>query len=249
MARITLCFLLLAALAAPAAAQTGRVYGVLVDPTGGVLPGVEVRAVLKDRNGETTRSRPTDASGSFNLDGLVPGAWTVTASLPGFATSSRQVTIEGGDSVEWRETMRVGSLQETITIASGSPGGRSESPRPAAAQAPATAPSAPSRPAAVSATGTPIRVGGNIKPPRKIVNVNPMYPPDADAQGISGVVILQATIDPSGIVTDVKTLRSPNDSLTRSATDAIGGWEFTPTLLNGQPVPVVMTATFNFTRQ
>jgi len=79
-----------------------------------------------------------------------------------------------------------------------------------------------------------------------VVNVNPIYPSDAAAQGIGGVVILRATIDIDGTVRDVQTLRSVNDSLTYSAANAMNGWEFTPTLLNGVAVPVRMTATFNF---
>ena len=85
-----------------------------------------------------------------------------------------------------------------------------------------------------------------MKPPRKTLHVNPVYPSDAAAQGVSGVVVLKAIIDTDGTIRDVQTLRSPNDSLNLSATSAIRGWEFTPTLLNGVAVPVRMTATFNF---
>src|SRR4051812_2968402 len=60
MTRITLCVAMIAALAAPAAAQTGRISGVLTDETGAVLPAVEVRALQRDETGETTRSVVTD---------------------------------------------------------------------------------------------------------------------------------------------------------------------------------------------
>ena len=82
MVRITLCLAMIAALAAPAAAQSGRVYGSLTDPSGAVLPAVEVRATLRDDNGETVRSVLTDARGTFQMDGMTPGQWTMTASLP-----------------------------------------------------------------------------------------------------------------------------------------------------------------------
>jgi protein TonB len=90
-----------------------------------------------------------------------------------------------------------------------------------------------------------VRVGGNIKPPRKVVNVNPGYPPAALAQGVSGVVILEATIGPDGMVSDARILRSI-PLLDQAALDAVRQWEFSPTLLNGQPVPVVMTVTLQF---
>jgi protein TonB len=63
---------------------------------------------------------------------------------------------------------------------------------------------------------------------------------------VSGVVILEATIGADGHVADVRPLRSI-PILTTAASNALKGWEFTPTLLNGQPVAVVMTATFQFT--
>ena len=245
MARMTLCLAILAALAAPAAAQTGRVYGSLTDPTGAVLPGVDVRALLRDTNGETVRSVVTDSKGSYQMEGLTPGQWTITASLPGFETATRRQAIDTGDSLEWSPTLELGMLQETITISTATINEppQVEAPvRPEPTAAPPVPPPAPRPPQGA----TPIRVGGNVKPPRKVKNVNPIYPSDAAAQGIGGVVILRATIDIDGTVRDVQTLRSVNDSLTYSAANAMNGWEFTPTLLNGVAVPVRMTATFNF---
>jgi protein TonB len=96
--------------------------------------------------------------------------------------------------------------------------------------------------------GAPVRVGGNIPPPRKLVNVNPVYPPDARAAGVQGVVICEALIDPSGRVSDVKVLRSI-PMLDEAAVEAVRQWEVTPTHLNGLPVPVIMTVTVNFTTQ
>lgn len=94
----------------------------------------------------------------------------------------------------------------------------------------------------------PVRVGGNIKPPTKIKNVNPVYPPIAQSARVQGVVIIEATIGPNGRVTDARVLRSI-PLLDQSALDAVRQWEFTPTLLNGVPVPVIMTVTVNFTLQ
>ena len=65
---------------------------------------------------------------------------------------------------------------------------------------------------------------------------------------MQGVVILEATIGTDGHVTDVKILRSI-PLLDAAALDAVKQWEYTPTTLNGQPVPVIMTVTVNFTLQ
>ena len=94
----------------------------------------------------------------------------------------------------------------------------------------------------------PVRVGGNIKPPTKTRDVKPIYPAIAQSARVQGVVIIEATIGPDGKVKDAKVLRSI-PLLDQAALDAVKQWEFTPTLLNGVPVPVIMTVTVNFTLQ
>jgi len=94
----------------------------------------------------------------------------------------------------------------------------------------------------------PVRVGGNIKTPTKTKDVKPVYPPIAQSARVSGVVIIEATIGADGKVKDAKVLRSI-PLLDQAALDAVKQWAFTPTLLNGVPVPVIMTVTVNFTLQ
>jgi len=94
----------------------------------------------------------------------------------------------------------------------------------------------------------PVRVGGNIKPPQKTKHVAPQYPAIAQSARVQGIVIIEATIGPTGKVTDAKVLRS-QPLLDQSALAAVRQWEFTPTLLNGVPVPVIMTVTVQFTLQ
>jgi len=90
-----------------------------------------------------------------------------------------------------------------------------------------------------------VHVGGDIKPPRKVVDVAPVYPPLARAARVEGIVILEAVIAEDGSVRDVRVLR-PQALLDDAAIEAVRQWRFTPTLLNGQPVPVVMTITVAF---
>jgi TonB family protein len=75
--------------------------------------------------------------------------------------------------------------------------------------------------------------------------VKPVYPPTALASHVQGIVILEATIGTDGKVEDAKVIRSI-PLLDQAALDAVRQWEFTPTLLAGVPVPVVMTLTVNF---
>jgi periplasmic protein TonB len=92
----------------------------------------------------------------------------------------------------------------------------------------------------------PVRVGGAIRPPQKIREVAPRYPAMAQAAHVQGTVILEAVIGENGDVQNVRVLRSVL-MLDDAAIDAVRQWRFTPTLLNGQPVPVVMTVTVSFT--
>ncbi len=79
-------------------------------------------------------------------------------------------------------------------------------------------------------------------------DVKPVYPPIAQSARVSGVVIIEATIGADGRVKDAKVLRSI-PLLDQAALDAVKQWQFTPTLLNSVPVPVIMTVTVNFTLQ
>jgi protein TonB len=92
---------------------------------------------------------------------------------------------------------------------------------------------------------TRVRPGGDIKPPEKIVHVAPVYPAIARSVGVEGLVILEAIISERGTVEQVRVLRS-SPLLDAAAVDAVRGWRYTPTLLNGQPVQVLMTITVQF---
>lgn len=101
--------------------------------------------------------------------------------------------------------------------------------------------------ARAAARARAVRVGAGIKPPTKIKNVAPVYPEIAKSARVSGVVVIEATIGEDGKVVDTKVLRSV-PLLDQAALDAVRQWEYTPTLLNGKPVPVVTTVTINFSK-
>ena len=92
----------------------------------------------------------------------------------------------------------------------------------------------------------PVRVGGNIRTPTKITDVKPLFPPVAQQARVQGVVIIEALIDDRGEVANARVLRSI-PMLDDAALSAVSQWQFTPTLLNGAPVGVIMTVTVNFT--
>ena len=92
----------------------------------------------------------------------------------------------------------------------------------------------------------PVQVGGTIRRPVKIGGNDPVYSPVARAGGIQGLVIIEATIGIDGHVMNARVLRGV-PLLDQLALDAVRTWEYTPTMLNGVPVPVIMTVTVTFT--
>jgi len=91
----------------------------------------------------------------------------------------------------------------------------------------------------------PLRVGGNISEPRKLKHVAPEYPDLARQAHVTGMVIVEAIIGPDGRVGNISVLRSI-PMLDEAAVAAVKQWVYAPTLLNGIPVPVIMTITLRF---
>jgi TonB family protein len=90
-----------------------------------------------------------------------------------------------------------------------------------------------------------VRVGGPVRPPKKIADVRPAMPEDAARTGIRGIVIIEVTIDVDGTVKDARVLRSI-PMLDVAALDAVRQWRFEPTVIDGRALPVVMTVTVQF---
>ena len=91
----------------------------------------------------------------------------------------------------------------------------------------------------------PVRVGGNVPPPRKTWNVTPEYPRLARLRRIQGIVILEVTVDRQGEVSSVSVLRSA-EGLDDAAVEAVRQWRYEPTMVNGRPVSVIFTETVRF---
>jgi hypothetical protein len=100
----------------PAVAQAQSLAGTVRDATGAVLPGVTVEASSPALI-EKVRTAVTDGGGQYRIEALAPGLYTVTYTLPGFATVRRQgVQLQTGVTVSLNADMRVGGLEETVTV-------------------------------------------------------------------------------------------------------------------------------------
>jgi periplasmic protein TonB len=91
----------------------------------------------------------------------------------------------------------------------------------------------------------PVRVGGEIREPRKLVNVKPVYPEVARQVRVQGIVLIDCLIDPHGNVVDARVVDGI-PLLNEAALAAVRQWRYTPTLFGGVPVPVQMTVMVNF---
>jgi TonB family protein len=97
----------------------------------------------------------------------------------------------------------------------------------------------------------PWPVGGarKITEPRKVHNVPPVYPVGAQQKGVEGVVILEAVISASGCVQQVQVIDTEHAGLAWPAMRAVSQWRYSPTLLDGVAVPMIMTVNVNFRLQ
>jgi len=227
---IIMIVLLLLAITVPTAAfraaqtspatLTGSVY----DPTGAVMPGVTLTLQNADEQKQQATSR---ADGRFDFPQVAPGKYTLSAALPGFRELRQEFELKTARDWDRAITLQVGELKETINVR----------------ERRITGPVGPSQPQPAQ----PIRVGGNIRVPQKTVDVKPIYPQTMREAGREGVVPLEAIIGPDGSVTSVRVLSADvHPDFAIAASDAVRQWKFTPTLLNGKPVEVVMKVSIEF---
>lgn len=230
--------------AVTAAQALSSLAGTVLDPTDRVLPNV--RVVLTDPANQSKHEVRSDASGRFEFAGVPAGDYALEAFLPGFATLRGQVTVTGGGPLETNVRMEVGSIEETVTVASS---GRPEPARvPSAAELEAAARALQSKRGVgdCPGSGAPGDVGGNLRAPRKVKNVPPVYPEALSLQQVSGRVELEGVIGVDGTMRELRAASSDHADFERAALDAVRQWEFDTTLLNCQPIEVNIGVHVNF---
>jgi TonB family protein len=234
---------LLTVAVAVAAAQTGpvKLSGTVYDSTGAPVPNVPV--VLSHPASQAKYEVKTNATGYFEFVPLPADNYALVASLPGFKENKQDVALSG-KAMQRDITLSLGSLQETISIR----GGSSTEGEASRTASPRTATRDLDRSAFQNAlkSCTPSSIGGNVRPPRKIKDVKPVYAESLQAAGIGGTVLLGATIGTDGMVKSVDVLRSVHPELDASAVEAVKQWQFDGTLLNCTPSEVSMNVSVNF---
>jgi protein TonB len=97
----------------------------------------------------------------------------------------------------------------------------------------------------VPAPVVPVRIGGDIREPKRISAVQPVYPELAVRARLQGTVVVEATLNERGRVVNVSLVQG-SPMLTESALEAVSKWVYSPTLVNGVPTPVIMTVKVHF---
>ena len=204
--------------------------GTVRDQLGGTIPSV----TLTLSHGQTgaTHSIKSNGSGTFEFVGLPSGNYTLTIKAMGFKGVERALQFGSGQTIRQDVALEVGTLQETITVRDGPSSSTSQRPfvvSPGSSSACITQPNS-----------------GGIKPPTKVHNVKPIYPPAFRGSKTEGRVELQAVIGVNGAVRTIQTVEATNPDFELAAQEAVRDWRFTPTLLNCVPIEVSMNVLTRF---
>ena len=86
-----------------------------------------------------------------------------------------------------------------------------------------------------------------LPPPKKLRDERPVYPDDMQAKRVQGKVEIDATINEGGCIASARVVRTPALLLSLAALEAVSGWKFEPTVVNGDAIAATLTVTVNFT--
>jgi beta-lactamase regulating signal transducer with metallopeptidase domain len=207
-------------------AQAGMasITGTVADPSGAVVAGALIE--LKSPDGLLVTSAHADAVGAYSLRAIPPGSYLLEIGTPGFQVSRTSVRLDPGAVIQSNAMLRVGEISESIRIV-GNADSRTLTRVP-------------------PGQGQRIRVGGNIQAPHLIARVDPLYPADAQAERVEGIVNYRAIISTSGMLVDITPVGTGDPRLVQAGANALRVWRYSPGLLNGVPTETVTTISLTF---
>lgn len=204
---------------------TGSLSGAVNDPSGAFVPNARVAA--KSVDGSSQETAVSDSTGNYHFNTLLPGEYAVEVTVPGFKIMRVQVTVGSGKAMVINAHLTLGEMSASVSVTA---------VRPATA-APAVQATGPAR----------IKVGGNVQAAMILKRVQPLYPPDLRANGVTGTVMIEALVTKDGTLSNLHVMNTDVDpGLVTAATDAVSQWQYRPALLNGQPVMVMTNIAVNF---
>ena len=197
--------------------------GSVQDASGARVPGATV--LIVDPALGNTEATTAGEDGTYRLAGLPPSAtYEIEVQARGFAIGKQTVDLTTDKHIDI--TLEVGRIEEVIVIA----GTRRSDSSPE--------PPTPSR---------TIQVGGNVEPAKLVQHIRPIYPADAEREGVEGTVLLEAVISQEGDPVRLNAVNAVVDQrLVSAAMEAVRLWRYEPALLNGKPVEVMTTVNVTF---
>ena len=198
--------------------------GFVQDPSGSRIPHAVV--LVTDAESEVTEAATAGADGSFRIESLAPSqSYQMEVNGPAdFEPHVRRLHLS--EDLHLDVMLGIKPVAEAIVISGARP-----VPEPGSAISPRRR----------------IRGGGNVRKARLVHFVPPIYPREAEREGVEGTVFMEGVIGTEGRFIGLSTLNSMVDKrLAAAAADALLQWRYEPTLLNGKPFEVVATISLAF---
>jgi TonB family protein len=224
----------ISALAASAQTSLATLWGVVSDQRGAVIGNTTV--TLSDTASSRKWEVKSDATGRFEIVGLPASDYVLTIAQPGFQSTKQPVTVVTGQTLRHDVSLQIGRLQETLMVTGSEPAsgaGAAKRDAPDWATAPCT----------------PAAQGGSIRPPARLSDERPEYPPGLRSAHVGGVVVLRGLIGTDGSFRELDAEEPSNPDLAQAAIVAVRQWRFSPTLLDCAAVEVPITVTVDFSME
>ena len=197
------------------------ISGVVYDPDGNVVQNA--RVLLMQDYSKLKETKSGDA-GEFAFSSLEPGMYQLQVKQERFSLFQQTVIVgKGGERVY--AVLPLARESESVQINAQLASGVRRSERQ-------------------SRKGG--HGGGQVEPAVLLQPLRPAYPPSAIARGVEGTVVLYATINTDGAVSNPIVLESPDADLEKEALHATQKLLYQPMKLNGRPVPCQVTIAFDF---
>lgn len=235
----------LAGVASYAQGPFATVAGSITDSQHAALPNATL--ALTNTGTKARNEVRSDRSGRFEFVGLPPGDYVLEANVLGFKNYRATLALNG-QQVDRDIVMDVATLQETITVTDSDDPPRPINPEDLERNERRRLARAAQRATLACPAVQPgmVPIGGNLRPPAKLVDVRPEYPLALRREKIGGTVNIEARIGTDGSVTEALPDPSAHADLARAAVDAVREWRFDETLLNCVPIEVSMSVTVTF---
>jgi len=197
------------------------ISGVVYDPDGYVVQNARV---LLMRDYSKLKETKSGEAGEFAFSGLEPGMYQLQVKKERFSLFQQTVLI-GKEGERVYAVLPVARETESVQVNAGLASGVRK---------------------AEKLSGKAGHWGGRVEPAISLQPLRPAYPPSAIARGVEGTVVLYATINTGGAVSDPIVLESADPDLEKEALQATRKLLYQPMKLNGHPVPCQVTIILNF---